>query len=137
MTKNDFKPVVLLVDDSDQDASLFVSALDDVNQDVACQVCSSGKEAEEWLQQGNRADFGLVDVRLGSEDGFKVAGRLARYISEGDKAIILWTGDPEGWPNADKRWALRGKPYDLQALRDLATEIASRAQAAFDQFAAQ
>lgn len=70
---------LLVVEDNEDDALLFESALHEVAPDVACKVIPDGEEALAYLRHlraAERPDLVILDLNLPRKDGFAVLAEL-------------------------------------------------------------
>ncbi|MGK2878684.1 MAG: response regulator [Solirubrobacterales bacterium] len=79
---------VLVVDDHDLVRDAAAAMLESKGFDVA--TCSSAASAREWLEDGNKCDAALVDLRLGDASGATIVATFRDRVP--DSAVILHSG---------------------------------------------
>jgi CheY-like chemotaxis protein len=92
----DQRPVVLLVEDSEEDVLLTQEAFDAQDFDAQLQVVEDGEKALRWLRSGrDHPDLVLLDLNLPRKDGREVLKEIKADPNLADIPVVVLTTSAE------------------------------------------
>lgn len=117
------RPTILLVDDSESDLFLFEAALEMSGLEAELVTLRSAEQAVDYLAQGHRPDYFLLDLNMPGRDGFYVLENLHAP----DVSLIVLTSSDSAL-DRERALALGAtdfltKPLSLHELTTLITDL--------------
>ena len=121
---------ILLVDDDEDDRSLFIEATKEVDSTIICHSASDGMEALAYLRDDHNdvPDFIFLDLRMPGLSGEQVCRRIRDELGLRELPVVAYTA--HGMPEERERMLASGfdalliKPISFQDVRQLSDRVA-------------
>lgn len=118
--KEDEKPVVLIVDDSEDIRVIFSFFIEQAG--CVPQTASNGREALHWLRNHPKPRLILLDLMMPVMDGWQTEQELAKDPELSYIPTVIVTAFPEKMDRLERSLEVVQKPGDIPKLKELVTK---------------